>query len=571
MKPIAPLLLDLWRLTGLRLEIGAFAAAAGSILVRRFPLRELALLSIDHQDAAVEILATCRPGDPPAASAAAGEPADASLNDPQPRARPALHATDRRAIASWLALSRPIRQHAGKKPHALLVALGLVDATLVRQTRDDWLVMPLAPGPGPRGALVLRAERGGFGSLLPDALVALAEPFAAALAVGGGLQELAALRATVAADRSAASGRTDDADPFRQIIGSQSGLRQVLERVQLVARSDMPVLIFGETGSGKEVIARAIHERSPRAGRPFLRVNCGAIAPELIDSELFGHEKGAFTGATSQRRGWFERAADGTLLLDEIAELPLPAQVRLLRVLQDGTFERVGGERTLRVDVRIVAATHRDLPALVQNGSFREDLWYRIAGFPLVLPPLRERQQDIAALTEHFARRAAQRFGLRPQAPTAHDLALLVAYDWPGNIRELASVIDRAAILGDGKRLDIARALGGPSGRVEMGTAPEGVPQSPPNTAAGAAGGAPAARAAESASAAVAGQAPMSAAAGAEFPPLDAVMRRHIEIALAVCRGRIEGERGAARLLEINPHTLRARMRKLGIDWSRFR
>src|SRR5262249_32061846 len=157
------------------------------------------------------------------------------------------------------------------------------------------------------------------------------------------------------------------------------GLRSVMERVSLVTRSDVPVLLLGETGSGKEVIARAIHERSPRARGPFLRVNCGAIPAELIDAELFGHEKGSFTGATATRRGWFERADEGTLFLDEIGELPLAAQVRLLRVLQDGSFERVGGERSLKVDVRVIAATHRDLATMVQHGTFREDLWYRVA------------------------------------------------------------------------------------------------------------------------------------------------------------------------------------------------
>src|SRR6185295_5820666 len=168
-----------------------------------------------------------------------------------------------------------------------------------------------------------------------------------------------------------------------------------------------PVLILGETGSGKEVVARAIHERSACARGPVLRVNCGAIPPELVDSELFGHERGSFTGAAAQRHGWFERADGGTLFLDEIAELPLAAQVRFLRVLQDGVFERVGGTRALQVDVRVVAATHRDLAAMVRARQFREDLWYRINVFVIRLPPLRERRHDIAALAEHFADRAA--------------------------------------------------------------------------------------------------------------------------------------------------------------------
>jgi transcriptional regulator with GAF, ATPase, and Fis domain len=313
----------------------------------------------------------------------------------------------------------------------------------------------------------------------------------------------------------------------------------VLERASLAAPSDVPVLILGETGSGKEVVARAIHARSRRAEGPFLRANCGAIPAGLVDSELFGHERGSFTGAAAERKGWFERADGGTLFLDEVGELPAAAQVRLLRILQDGSFERVGGQRTLHADVRIVAATHRDLRAMVAEGSFRQDLWYRIAIFPIELPPLRDRPEDVPALANHFALRAATRFGMPPRIPTPEDLDLLVAYPWPGNVRELAAVIERAAILGNGARLEIATALG-----------------------VGPAAGGPR-RAARGAEAAPDPDAP--------FPTLDAAMARHVEAALARTRGRIEGPGGAAALLAINPHTLRARMRRLGVDWRRYR
>ena len=193
--------------------------------------------------------------------------------------------------------------------------------------------------------------------------------------------------------------RTSD----ERLIGSDTGLAAVMARARMVSRSSAPVLLFGETGTGKEIIARAVHEHSAFRNGPFRRVNCGAIAPELIDSELFGHEQGAFTGAVTRRKGWFEQADGGTLFLDEIGELALAAQVRLLRVVQDGDVIRVGGERPVRVNVRIVAATHRDLPGMVESQTFREDLYYRLSVFPIVIPPLRDRPGDIRAFAEYFA------------------------------------------------------------------------------------------------------------------------------------------------------------------------
>jgi hydrogenase-4 transcriptional activator len=255
-----------------------------------------------------------------------------------------------------------------------------------------------------------------------------------------------------------------------------------------------------------------------------------------VDSELFGHERGSFTGAAARRLGWFERADRGTLFLDEIGELTPAIQVRLLRILQDGTFERVGGQQQLHVDVRLIAATHRDLHAMVRDGRFREDLWYRINVFPIHLPALRERPEDIPALANHFAQRAAERLGLTPRPPNPADMKLLLTYPWPGNVRELAAVIERAAILGDGQGLEVERALGASP------TIPTPTPVAPPPTV------------------------PSLA-----IEPLEVVTRRHIECALTQTLGRVEGPFGAARLLDIHPDTLRSRMRKLAIEPGAFR
>src|SRR5690606_17151095 len=232
------------------------------------------------------------------------------------------------------------------------------------------------------------------------------EPFAVALAHHRRVHELERLREAAEADKDALLSRLHRREIVEEIVGADGSLRAVMTRGEQVAPTDAPVLSLGETGTGKEVVARAIHARSARADGPIVRVNCGAIPTELVDSELFGHEKGAFTGALATRKGWFERADGGTLFLDEVGDLPLAAQVRLLRILQDGTYERVGGQQTRRVDVRILAATHRDMEALVREGRFREDLWFRISVFPLYLPPLRSRPGDVPALARHFARAA---------------------------------------------------------------------------------------------------------------------------------------------------------------------
>jgi hydrogenase-4 transcriptional activator len=347
----------------------------------------------------------------------------------------------------------------------------------------------------------------------------------------------------------------DDGAPVQEddvvVIGRAAGLAAAVARVEQVAPTDAPVLLEGETGSGKELLARLIHARSQRAGGPMIRVNCGAIPAELIDSELFGHERGSFTGATGTRLGWFERADGGTLFLDEVAELPLAAQVRLLRVLQEGTFTRVGGSKNLRVSVRVVTATHRDLRAMCAEGTFRSDLWYRIGVFSVYLPPLRERLEDIASLATHFARKSGISLTGVPLVPTGQEIEALRGYSWPGNVRELAAVVERAAILGGGRRLDIAGALGDASGARSA---------SPPT-----------ALASPLSSRTIPVAAPAAAPESETLPTLDDAMRAHIARALGLTRGRIEGRGGAADLLGVNPHTLRGKMRRLKIEWSSYR
>jgi len=530
MSPAHDLLSDVWREACRHIDIEESATAIARALADRLPLAALAVLGIDAKTRSLT----------PLASGAAGPSAP-------PVARGTTLGTAAwRRLSGWLRTGDVIDGTAAD-------AEGWLKAVVPLGSDTDVLAGPLRTREGPLGILVLVAVPGRtFTAVDHRTAQRLLEPFVAAVENDTRLHELRALREAAEADRATLLTRLGRQEVNEDVVGARTGLRHVMDRVTLVAQSDVPVLILGETGTGKEVVSRAIHTRSKRADGPFIRVNCGAIPPELVDSQLFGHERGSFTGASEQHQGWFERADRGTLFLDEIGELPLPAQVRLLRVLQDHQIERVGGKSSVRVDVRIVAATHRDLSAMVKDRTFREDLWYRINVFPILLPTLRERLEDIPALVRHFAQRAAVRFGLPAAEPAEADLRLLADYPWPGNIRELGAVIDRAVILGAGRGLDVATALG-LSRQQDSAPPAAGAPtmyEVIPETATVLDTTAPVTR---------------------DIVPLSVAMRQHIERALAATRGRIEGRRGAAAVLQINPHTLRARMRKLGIDAERFR
>src|ERR1700688_4487004 len=321
----------------------------------------------------------------------------------------------------------------------------------------------------------------------------------------------------------------DKASMFEEIVGTSPALKSVLSRISKVAPTDSTVLITGETGTGKELVARAIHRRSDRASRAFVSVNCAAIPRDLIASELFGHEKGAFTGATQQRLGRFELANGGTIFLDEVGELPVETQIALLRVLQEHEFERVGGSRRIRADVRVIAATNRDLQAAISAGSFRSDLFYRLHVFPIEMPSLRERREDIPLLVEYFIDRYARKAGKNIKRVNKKTLELLQSYPWPGNIRELQNVIERSVILCETEIFSID----------ENWLPPPLTPESKPQV---------------------------------ELPRRLLVQEKDmIEAALKDTRGRVFGPTGAAAKLGIPRSTLESKIRSLKINKNRFR
>jgi transcriptional regulator with GAF, ATPase, and Fis domain len=319
-----------------------------------------------------------------------------------------------------------------------------------------------------------------------------------------------------------------------QIVGNSDALKKILRRVEQVAATDMTVLILGETGTGKELVARAIHEISARKQRPLVKVNCSALPAELMESELFGHEKGAFTGATTRRIGRFELADGGTIFLDEIGDLALSLQAKLLRVLQEGEFERLGSSKTMRVNVRVLAATNRDLSEAMRKELFRSDLYYRLAVYPIQIPPLRQRKEDIHLLAESFLEEASRRLGRSFEAIPRRVLDALEHYDWPGNVRELQNVIERAAVTSTGRFLRLPEEWH-PIAQTREATPQTGKFEHEP---------------------------------GAVGPNLQSLERAHILQVLSRTHWRIEGPSGAAVMLGLRPSTLRSRMRKLGISRS---
>jgi formate hydrogenlyase transcriptional activator len=347
-------------------------------------------------------------------------------------------------------------------------------------------------------------------------------------------EEIAGLKARLERENAYLKEEIQREHNFVEMVGSSPALLATLAKVDKVAPTDTTVLIYGETGTGKELVARAVHSRSRRKERPLVKVNCSAISAGLVESELFGHVKGAFTGALERRIGRFELADGGTIFLDEIGELPLETQVKLLRVLQEQEFEPVGSSTTKRVDVRVIAATNRQLAQAVAEGRFRADLFYRLNVFPVEVPPLRERLSDVPQLAAFFLTRYARKFGKSVESISEAAMQRLLSYAWPGNVRELQNVIERAVVLAAGRVLDVDPELT-PAGPAPGGRA--SAPVAPPRDegAEGLAG------------------------------VLEGVERAHILAALQQSGGVVDGVRGVARLLRMHPNTLRSRMEKLGI------
>ncbi len=397
----------------------------------------------------------------------------------------------------------------------------------------SFIIMPLSVEGETLGALGIMAKgKGQFTQAHEQLLTQLREPFSMAMSNALRHREIIKLKEMVEAENRELHKELRHIS-VDEIIGADFGLKHIMKMVRQVAPIDTPVTLLGETGVGKEVIANAIHSLSQRRNAPFVRVNCGAIPGSLLDSELFGHEKGAFTGAIEPKKGRFERANKGSIFLDEIGELSPQAQVRLLRVIQNNEIERVGGKNTIPINVRIIAATHRNLEKMIASGQFREDLWYRLNTFPIMIPPLRHRKEDIPALIHHFLEKKSKDLKI-PRLPvtTAADIERLKAYPWPGNVRELENLIERALIQSSGR--NESEPL-----RFEHFIFPANMDKT---------------------------QEILSE--NHNLLSLDDVMSRHIQRALQLTKGKISGHNGAAQILGINPNILRSRMRKLGIPFA---
>ncbi len=490
------------------LDIGVAVKRAFDYLREHFPLDEIYLDIFDNQLGAIRRIAHVAKGDGETAEEIVPLPKlvwewGRSLNGPQ--------------IMDARTASGPAK----------------AIAALVKLEGNSDLALPLRVENELVGMLVLRAYGGGrYDQGHAELLSVVADPFALALANALSYREVIRYRDILLDDNRFLS-RELHSRAGCEIIGGNSGLRNIMEMVRQVAPLNNTVLLMGETGTGKEVIANAIHFASPKKDGPFIKVNCGAIPESLIDSELFGHEKGAFTGAVSERRGRFERANGGTIFLDEIGELPPQSQVRLLRVLQNREIERVGGERPIPIDIRVIAATHRNLASMVSENRFREDLWFRLNVFPIIVPPLRQRREDVPALTRHFVELKSREVGIAiPPAIAPGALERLMNYGWPGNVRELENIVERELIRHRGGQLKFDSLLPGERGDETQPVA-EGKGDGPLN--------------------------------------LDEAMSLHISKVLKMTKGKIHGPGGAAELLGINPNTLRGRMSKLGIMYGRRR
>jgi formate hydrogenlyase transcriptional activator len=410
---------------------------------------------------------------------------------------------------------------------------------LAEGVRSDCFV-PLMLGGKAIGTLAIGSERPNqFSEMDAEFLREVAKQIALAVANMTSYEEIAALKARLEKENVYLQEEIRTEHNFEEIVGNSPALLTVLRKLEQVAATGSTVLIRGETGTGKELVARAIHGRSPRKHRPLVKVNCSAISAGLVESELFGHMKGAFTGAIERRIGRFELADGGTIFLDEVGELPLETQVKLLRVLQEHEFEPVGSSRSVRVDVRVIAATNRDLEEAVHAGAFRSDLFYRLNVFPLDMPPLRERRSDIPQLAAVFLVHYATQLGKSMEGIAIEVMERLASYPWPGNVRELQNVIERAVILARGPILELEPDLVSMVTPSVLSATPNGASEGVTPT-------------------------PQSAA----FATLAEVEREYILRTLGQTNGIVEGPKGAARLLNLHPNTLRHRMAKLGIRRS---